>query len=180
MHRLLLVAAIAGCNPYEPDLGAAPFLCGPEEPRCPEGYFCVPQTDGREICSDTAADEFDCAIDPNEPNDSVDAPTTLDPPSVTLDGLAVCGDGDLDLYALTVVDGASIEVLVTFQPDGAVLVAQVLDPDGEPIAGAALLEGTTIRALADGLPAGTYFIQVEGPAAGAPTVNNYALTVNVQ
>ena len=35
---LALAVLAAGCNPYDPNLGAKPFLCGLTDPRCPEGY----------------------------------------------------------------------------------------------------------------------------------------------
>jgi hypothetical protein len=184
MRQLFWLLALAACSPYDPDFGATPFLCGQNEPRCPEGYFCIQEADtGRQICSDTAPDDFDCVADPNEPNQNTAAPTTtaIDTQStVTLDGLAVCPDDDVDVYQLTVSAIENIELLVTYEGDGAPLEGHILNTGGVPIANAALLEGTTIRALASDLDPGTYFVQIKGPDAGAVTVNNYSLTINVQ
>jgi hypothetical protein len=39
--RAILILALTGCTSYSPDLGTEPFLCGADEPRCPDGYTCV-------------------------------------------------------------------------------------------------------------------------------------------
>ena len=182
--RGALLLAIAACSPYDPDFGSTPFLCGQNEPRCPDGYFCIQEADtGRQVCSETAPDDFDCVADPNEPNDSTSAPTmtAIDTQAtVTIDGLAVCPDDDVDVYSITVSSAESIELLVTFESGGATLEGFILNTGGVPIATATLFEGTTIRAQAPDLAAGTYFVEVKGPAAGTLTVNNYSMTINVQ
>lgn len=180
--RYSLVLAVAACSPYDPDFGSTPFLCGQTEPRCPDGYFCIQEADtGRQICSETAPDDFNCDADPNEPNDSTSAPTmTASQATVTIDGLAVCPDGDLDVYSLTLTGTQSIELLVTYESGGAVLEGNILNTGGVPIASATPLEGTTIRAQAGGLSPGNYFVEVKGPATGGLTVNNYSLTINIQ
>ena len=40
----------AACSPYDPSLPSMPFLCGDQEPRCPDGYVCVGEPDGRRVC----------------------------------------------------------------------------------------------------------------------------------
>jgi hypothetical protein len=35
-----LLASLAGCEPYNPDLGGVPYRCAADMPRCPDGYFC--------------------------------------------------------------------------------------------------------------------------------------------
>lgn len=35
----LVSILLAACNPYDPDLGDAPFRCGTSAPQCPEGYI---------------------------------------------------------------------------------------------------------------------------------------------
>jgi hypothetical protein len=45
-----LLAAAQACSPYEPSLPGTPFLCGDQEPACPEGYVCVGEPDGRKVC----------------------------------------------------------------------------------------------------------------------------------
>ena len=34
------LAALAACSPFDPDLGAAPYLCSAGNPECPAGYTC--------------------------------------------------------------------------------------------------------------------------------------------
>jgi hypothetical protein len=49
-HRHLWLFALAACTPYDPSLPPTPFLCGDQEPRCPEGYTCVTERDARMVC----------------------------------------------------------------------------------------------------------------------------------
>lgn len=44
-----LVAPLA-CSSYDPSLPPAPFLCGDDEPRCPDGYACVADPGGKLVC----------------------------------------------------------------------------------------------------------------------------------
>jgi hypothetical protein len=48
-------AAIPACSPYDPALPRTPFLCGDDEPRCPDGHVCVADRDGRPVCRATDA-----------------------------------------------------------------------------------------------------------------------------
>ena len=59
---LAALAALAApaCSPYDPSLPRAPFLCGDQEPRCPDGYVCVDDPDGRKVCR--AADATDAGV----------------------------------------------------------------------------------------------------------------------
>lgn len=54
MTRLIALGlglvALAACSPYDPSLPPAPFLCGDQEPRCPDGYTCVADRDGKRVC----------------------------------------------------------------------------------------------------------------------------------
>jgi hypothetical protein len=186
MRAASLLLLLAACNPYDDDLGPTPFLCGAAEPRCPRGYTCVQDPDdGREVCSDSAPAEFNCADDSTrEPNELTTEPTatTIDAMATfALEGAAICPDGDRDVYSLELTADASVELLVTFQGDGAVLEAAILNAGGVPIAGAAPLEedATTIRALASFLTAGPYFVQVNAPDASIRRVNNYSIEINV-
>jgi hypothetical protein len=183
MRLVALLLAIAACNPYDGDLGATPFLCAEAEPRCPRGYTCTQDPDdGREVCSDTAV-EFNCADDSaREPNESSSDATSIDPmPTFQLEGAAICPAGDRDVYSLELSADGSIELLVTFQSDGATLDGAILDADGVALASAAALEGdpTTIRALADFLPPGSYFVEIEVPEASIGKINNYGFTINL-
>jgi hypothetical protein len=53
MRRLLAIAlaAAAACTSFDPKLPDRPFLCGTNEPRCPDGYTCVPEGSNRMVCS---------------------------------------------------------------------------------------------------------------------------------
>jgi hypothetical protein len=58
MPRLVwlgLLVALAACSPYDPSLPRTPFLCGDQEPRCPDGYACVAQASGPAVCSKDGA-----------------------------------------------------------------------------------------------------------------------------
>ena len=46
----LAAAAASACSPYDPSLPMTPFVCADDEPRCPDGYVCVPDPDGRHVC----------------------------------------------------------------------------------------------------------------------------------
>jgi len=46
----LWLVALAACTPYDPSLPPTPFLCGDQEPRCPEGYTCVTDRNDRMVC----------------------------------------------------------------------------------------------------------------------------------
>src|SRR5687767_11496553 len=110
---LLALAAAAGCNSYDPDLGQAPFRCGSSEPRCPRDYTCVTYSDTEEICENLNLVEvdggdgdgggLDCADDSQiEPNDSADLATDTQIPQSQDDyrlvGLAICPDTDQDWF----------------------------------------------------------------------------------
>jgi hypothetical protein len=47
---LAALAPAPACSPYDPSLPTTPFVCGDEEPRCPDGYVCVGEPDGRKVC----------------------------------------------------------------------------------------------------------------------------------
>jgi hypothetical protein len=101
--RWLVAAAIAGCSPYDPELSDTPFLCGDEAPRCPDGYACIADPDGRMVCSTRrampdAAGQASCADDvPLETaarNDTIEtayrAPIADPARSTVLAPLAIC------------------------------------------------------------------------------------------
>ena len=180
---IVVVIAIAGCNPYDRDLGPRPFLCGASEPRCPKDYTCMtdPAT-GRDVCFASGATMFSCADDSAlEANDTIQTATAiiLDAAKTShVETLAICPAGDVDTYSITVADAnANLEVIVTFEPDGATLTAAILGATGAPIVNATpAAEPETIRAFAPTLAAGVYYAQIAGPQSG---LNNYALTVTV-
>lgn len=107
--RLLAYALIA-CNSYDPDLGHAPFQCGFDPPRCPEGYTAVDVSTILCHCLANglvpdAPPPYSCVIDTHEPNESY---KTAAMTQIGLDGtvfdrveaVALCPLGDIDYYAL--------------------------------------------------------------------------------
>jgi hypothetical protein len=174
---LVLVAILSACDAYDHDLGPAPFLCGPSEPRCPTGYSCIEDPNsGDQVCVDaeslsgTGACADDSAI---EPNDTL-AMATAAAGSYERDGLAICPPTDKDTFVIEMTGAGRIELAVTFER-GATLRAAILNEGGVPIATGTLDEGTrTLDAFADVASAGTYYAQVSSPSGRA---NNYSITL---
>lgn len=72
-----IVAVVLGgasCSPYDPSLPPAPFLCADREPRCPDGYVCRSESDGREVCR-----AADAVIDAAVPDGPALAPSLAPP-----------------------------------------------------------------------------------------------------
>jgi hypothetical protein len=192
----VLGSALTACSPYDPDLGASPFKCGPsdQEKRCPDGYECMAAgMNGEEVClapMGTVPDgggNANCADDSQlEPNESYmqafQTPVATQKNTLTFAGLAICPSGDKDTYGLTIPTmGQNVEVIIEFEAAGATLQGSILNAGGTPIANATAATGQTgtIRAMVPNLNPGTYYVQVFGPASGTVTTNNYKLTVNV-
>ena len=49
---LFSLLAVAACSPFDPDLGAAPYLCSATSTECPDGYTC--QSTGQAAPKDMA------------------------------------------------------------------------------------------------------------------------------
>ncbi|MBC7977889.1 MAG: hypothetical protein H7138_23150 [Myxococcales bacterium] len=43
-------SALVACSSYDPSLPDEPFLCGEDEPRCPDGYACVARGSAAPVC----------------------------------------------------------------------------------------------------------------------------------
>src|SRR5882672_12272564 len=136
MRALVLVTLLAACSAYDENLGPAPFLCGPSEPRCPAGYECRHDAASNEdVCGKLPA--FACADDSAfEPNDTpatasttpVDAMTGFTQP-----GLAICPTGDVDTFAIDLgAMGRNVALTVAFDARGAVLRGAILNQGGVP------------------------------------------------
>ncbi len=184
-------AVAAGCNPYDPDLGNAPFECGTSEPRCPEGFTCHTYSDTNEICERTQSGDIDapggtfqCANDSSiEPNNDVQtAFVTPIPsmPSYSLVGLSVCPTGDRDHYRFDInVNGLNFEATVAGVANRSSLSLNVLTAAGAPIASGAPVGGNpqVVKiAVENRLAVGSYIVQVQSPDN---TENNYDLTLKV-
>jgi hypothetical protein len=188
---LLSLGALVACNPYDPELGGAPFECGSDEPRCPDGYTCVTYSDTNEVCEraqsddvDAANSTFQCANDSSiEPNNDVQtAFVTPIPsmPSYSLVGLAVCPTGDRDHYRFDInVNGLNFEATVAGVANRTPLSLNVLNSSGTLVASGAPVSGSpqVVRVeLVNRLAVGSYIVQVESPDS---TENNYDLTLKV-
>jgi hypothetical protein len=182
---VLLLAVTAACDAYDEDLGPSPYLCGNDEPRCPQGYTCTDDpASGTEVClrSDQAIGDVDCNDDSQyEPNNMLAEakPIPVDMMRMySLDQLAVCPGGDKDLFAITLAtSNENVELFVIYDAGGTPLRGQLLNSGGIPVATATQVTGTpgTLRAYAQNLPGGMYFAQV----SAASSINNYKLTLNV-
>jgi hypothetical protein len=187
---IVMIAAAAGC--YSPDLPAAPFLCGAADPKCPDGYACTDDGNGRMVCvvpngtiPDAPTDGSHCANDSMlEPNEDImhAFQTNVDTnrKMLTFAGLAICPMGDKDTYAVQIsVALENLEAIVEYDAGGAALQASILNVGGSPIGNGSPSGANMIRAYTPNLPANTYYVQVYGPASGTSTTNNYKLTLNV-
>lgn len=190
----LVAASLAACTPYDPDLGNAPFFCGPadQEQRCPEGYTCMPSagSGGSEVCVapngmiPVDGNNTNCADDRSlEPNDST-ATAWITPVDTTksfpLSSLAICPAGDKDNYSIMMTTAnQNLEVIVEWEAGGAELQAAILNSGGVAIANATTTVSNTKRAYTPNVPSGIYYAQVFGPNQGSLTTNNYKLSITV-
>lgn len=197
MRTLLLASLLsaAACSPYDPDLGAAPFRCGPVEQgqRCPDGYTCIPGqgSNAPEVCIENGGNGMlpdagtgTCADDRSlEPNDSTGTAwvTPVDSTkSFPLAALAICPAGDKDTYSVMITQAnENLEMLIQYQAGGAELQGAILNSAGISIGNAISTGSGTKRAYTPNLPTGIYYVQVTGPSSGTATTNNYSLTINV-
>ena len=186
-------AALAACNPYDPDLGSAPFECGNDEPRCPEGYTCVEYSDMNQVCeksgdngddTDAAGGNFTCAndtsIEPN--NDVMTAFVTPIPqmPTYSLLGLSVCPTGDRDHFRFSIAtNGQNFEAQVSGVASRSALKLDVLTSAGAVVATGAPVAGTpqVVRVeIQNRLAIGDYIVRGESQDS---TENNYDLSLKV-
>jgi len=189
MRRALLVFfwALVACNPYDPNLGEIPFLCGTDPPRCPEGYLAIVLTGTRCECqrNDIAVDpnQYECSDDPQESptNDSLGTATETGVdgsgtnPQARSFNAAVCPASDIDLYRVTAPTGGSIvQVSLTFDVMRSPPAVELLNSDGATLStGESTVVGTiTIAKSVDG--GGTYFVKVSDEMSV-----NYRVTLNV-
>jgi hypothetical protein len=195
MRNILVLAfALGACSPYSPDLGVAPFVCGDTDPKCPDGFECqapMGSATGPMICvapNGTVPDAHtDCANDSMlEPNDTTatayDTGVAESKLSIPYAGLAICPAGDKDTYKVHITtEGQNLEVVITYDPNGAVLTGALLNAGGVPIAMASPVSGMegVIRAYTANLPVGFFYAQVAGPTTGNLLTNNYKMTVTV-
>lgn len=195
LASMILGGALSACTPYSPDLGAAPFKCGPVEqsPRCPDGYTCIPGqgSNAPEVCiqnggdgtipdSGTSACDDDRSLEPNDTTATAWITPVDTTKSFPLSSLAICPAGDKDTYSLMITTmGENIEMLVEYEAGGADLQGAILNSGGIAIANATTTTANTKRAYVPNMATGIYYVQVSGPASGSLTTNNYKLNINV-
>lgn len=184
---LLLVVVLAGCDAYDTDLGATPFLCGDDTPRCPDGYSCM--TDGltgKDVCVSASGElgtDFNCADDSaNEPNNELDQATStgIDAAATfTAENQSVCPAGDRDLFAIQLTAVVTnVDVEISFDTGGADLQMALTNAGAVPISvGMGDAGARMLHAGAKNLPAGMYYVSVSAPVSDTISVNNYKLTV---
>ena len=195
---LLAAAALAACNSYDPDLGAVPFRCGVDEPRCPLGYTCVSYSGDEELCEKTGGEGdgddadagpqpdggggFTCADDGElEPNNAIaEATNTFIPTqhdTYKLVSLSVCPDTDVDVFRFEVdVSGKNLRADLSYQAARGQLILEVLNEGAEVIRTGAAVPGMAdlVRAEVPNMPQGTYFVQLRAPAG---IENNYTIEI---
>ncbi len=190
---------LAACNTFDPTLGAAPFRCGTESPRCPSNYECVTYSPADEVCERIGGDpvnradggtggpdgggDFSCANDSEiEPNESLSDPTLTSIPqvqnSVRLVGLSICPSTDQDFFRFDIETNATDAVVeISYSPNGGLLSLDLLNNTGASISSGTPVSGATnlIRAAVPNLPTGTYFAHVRASAEGIR--NNYSIEI---
>ena len=191
---LLCFALCAACSSYSPDLGAVPFACGSSDPKCPDGYDCVPLGSGGQMeclqaggtAPDAGSNSGQCADDSNlEPNNDVQHAymiSSLPAGGLKLAGLAICPVGDKDTYELTqATAGQTLEADIDFDPNQATLTVNIISSAGTTtVPGQPNGSGKAKAALAN-VQSGPQYVQVlVSPTAGSLTTNgNYKLTLTL-
>ena len=142
----LLIALSAACSPYSPDLGTAPFVCGSGDPKCPDGYDCVPagssstmvclQANGTLPDAGSGQCADDSSLEPNNTIQNAHLFSALPVGGLKLAGLAICPAGDKDTYAIAPPPSGTTQTLtatITFDANQAILVVNILNPSGTVI-----------------------------------------------
>ncbi len=137
---LLLLVLAAACSPFDPSLGDAPFLCGTDDPQCPDGYTAVNVTSVRCECHLAAGgggpNTGSCSnfnSDASEPNDS-SATATATPigaaNTAVFQNASICPSTDEDYYQMQIDrTGTTMMVQVTYEGADKPTV-DILDPSG--------------------------------------------------
>ena len=181
---MVVVATLAACNPYAPDLAAAPFRCGPVEPRCPEDYTCKEYSADYQVCESgtstvdappTDSGPLVCNNDQAlEPNDAIGTARAIPPKPLgtpfKFASVAICPETDKDYYAITVdANTTNIQVIVDFST-GTPLTLSLLNSGGNPVA-TGTVAGLKNTAFLANAAAGVYYAFVAGGK------NNYDITI---
>lgn len=188
---ICFASSVAACG-YNPDLGGAPFLCGADEPKCPDGYACM-DSGGKQVCLstsgavvDSGTSGFQCADDSlleqqNGPkNDTIamaySTPVASQRPDIAFAGLAICPEGDKDTYKIDITTANSNLEVITSWDSGMPVSVSILNSSGTSIAPSMSNAEKSQRAFAANLPVGTFYAQAY---AAATTKNNYKISLKV-
>jgi len=182
-----VLAALAACSPYSPNLSNQPFACGSDTPSCPDGYSCmsgacVASTDvGNVTMPDASTGCPDLSIEPNNSySEAWATPVASQLKTFKLTGAAICPAGDIDVYKLTTTGMQTLTATITANGAGPALDMQLLDPNGMVMKNGTAMSGMTnvVSASVADLPASmTYYVYVQG---AAPTdTNGYELEIDV-
>jgi len=185
---LFCFLAVAACSPYDPDLGAAPYLCSAGSPLCPEGYTC--QSTGQAAPKDMAClpvggmlpdggnSGFQCLEDTFGQNDSIQGAfqTPVAAQNQMFAALtSLCPEADKDHYAITITSPTTIRVSTTWE-SGMPVNVQILNAGGSSI-GNGGPKGTNENCVClKDLPQATYYAAV---SAGPSVKNNYRVEIKV-
>ena len=185
VFTLASLGALAGCDPYDPDLGPTPFECGGDNDTCPDGYTCNTDVD---VCEKTGsgatidAPSFVCeddSVEPNDmPNNAYITPIPNARPDYALFGLAICPSTDTDHFRFGVSQtGVNLEATVVGMSNRASLVVELLNGNGTTITTGVPVAGSPQQVkieLSNRLAVGDYFVRVR---AADDAENNYNITI---
>lgn len=191
MKIAFALLAFAACG-YSPDLGNSPFRCGDSDPKCPDGYDCVPS--GTEmVCLKAggaivdASSSGQCANDsPLEPNNTyMNAYGTPNPfpvvngaKTITYAGLAICPAGDVDTYKVTTeANNQTLTATITFGTSETPLTVNLLTSTGT-VSKMGMSNTAGNAQVSENVPSvGTVYVQVQATTNG--TNGNYKLTLSL-
>lgn len=182
---LVVLAVLAGCDAYAPDLGESPYLCAATAPRCPHAYTCVARG-GAEVCVSGEDPPVDAAGVPAGCNDDTaygmnDAisgayATNLSAgsPQLALPNLAICPDADRDHFVVSITTrNQGLEVTSRWSSGSPVQVA-ILNASGVSVVNGVSIGATANRACVPNLSIGSWYA-----VAFAAESNNYDLEIRV-
>ena len=190
----LLIALLgSACGSYSPELGSAPFACGSGangNPTCPDGYVCVTAGSATPVCSNggelpdagSGACQNDSALEPNNTYQTAHLFNSVPMAGLKLAGLAICPAGDVDTYAFMTTQGQTIGAALTYDPNQAVLIVNILNSSGAVIAQSQANGSGMAKANLVGTAAGQTYVQVSvSPTSTTITTNgNYQLDITLQ
>lgn len=190
-----IIATLAACSSYNPDLGDAPYFCPKDE--CPSGYTCTMTAEPAprdKVCisndgvgPDASMPGFQCNDDSpleggsrnDTPMSAYQTPVAAQRQDVALAGLAICPEGDLDFYAINLVQAnQGIEIIASWDSGQPIQMSLTNATGGALVNGTAMgdkaLRACAANLTSTGSPTGTFFAKV---FAASSTKNNYRLSI---